>query len=110
MKFKNIKLKAHITVFITLVLIIISGLLFTLIHSAIYTSLQFSFNMACRMALEGTFAGFNNEVFEKYGIYILKDDGSEDVIKRIFILRITMGNIFIIRHWTICHMKELVKK
>lgn len=83
MKFKNIKLKAHITVFITLVLIIISGLLFTLIHSAIYTSLQFSFNMACRMALEGTFAGFNNEVFEKYGIYILKDDGSEDVIKRI---------------------------
>ena len=83
MKFKNIKLKAHITVFITLVLIIISGLLFTLIHSVIYTSLQFSFNMACRMALEGTFAGFNNEVFEKYGIYILKDDGSEDVIKRI---------------------------
>ena len=83
MKYKIIKLKAHITVFITLVLIIISGLLFTLIHSVIYTSLQFSFNMACRMALEGTFAGFNNEVFEKYGIYILKDDGSEDVIKRI---------------------------
>lgn len=83
MKISVIKLKAHTTVFVTLVFIVVSGLLFTLIHSVIYTSLQFSFNVACRMALEGTFAGFNNEVFEKYGIYLLKDAGSEDIIKRL---------------------------
>lgn len=84
-KFFKKRVKGNITLFSALMFMIVSILIIGLIHSAIFTSCKTGGVIACKLGIESAFAGYNNDVFERYGIYCLSDtrayDRMTDVIK-----------------------------
>lgn len=72
----RIRAPAGVTVYAILIFTVIVTLIFTLIRSAIFSATSARIDSACSLASESAFAGYSNKVFDKYGIFVLKNTSS----------------------------------
>lgn len=72
----RIRAPAGVTVYAILIFTVISTLIFALIRSAIFSATTARIDSACSLASESAFAGYSNKVFDKYGIFVLKNTGN----------------------------------
>ena len=77
---KNKKLSGSITVFAALIFLAVFSLFITLIQSAYHSATKARIDSALALAAESAFAGYSNEVFNRYGIFVLSS--SSDALAR----------------------------
>lgn len=77
---KNKKLSGSITVFGAMIFLAVFSLFITLIQSAYHSATKARIDSALALAAESAFAGYSNEVFNRYGIFVLSS--SSDALAR----------------------------
>ena len=70
------RLSASVTVFGAMIFLVVFSLFMTLIKSAYHSATKARIDSALALATESAFAGYSNEVFNRYGIFVLKDSSS----------------------------------
>ena len=72
----RIRAPAGVTVYAIMIFTLMCTLIFTLIRSAIFSATAARIDTACSLASEAAFAGYSNKVFDKYGIFVLRNTSS----------------------------------
>ena len=67
------KLSGGVTVFAALIFMVVCSLTVVLIRSAVFAATVARIDSSCALAGESAFAGYSNKVFDKYGIFVLRD-------------------------------------
>ena len=66
------KLSGSVTVFGAMIFLVVFSLFMTLIQSVYHSATKARIDSALALAAESAFAGYSNEVFNRYGIFVLK--------------------------------------
>ena len=70
---KDKKLAGSITLFSAMIFLVVFSLFITLIQSAYHSATRARIDSALALAAESAFAGYSNEVFNRYGIFVLEN-------------------------------------
>lgn len=62
-----------VTIFAALIFMVVCSLTIVLIRSAVFIATVARIDSSCALASESAFAGYSNKVFDKYGIFVLRD-------------------------------------
>lgn len=67
------RIAGSVTVFGAMIFLVVFSLFITLVRSAYHSATKARIDSALALAAESAFAGYSNEIFNRYGIFVLKN-------------------------------------
>ncbi len=80
-KRENNRVRAQTTVFLSLIMLCIFSLLFTLVESARTAGAQWYINMAAGSAMDSIFSQYHKEIWDRYRIFMVEYENEEQIVQ-----------------------------